>query len=668
MTPKTADTWAPRVTLYNIYGVTECCVYQALGRVRGAATARSIERGIGRSSLFLIDRETRGDITEGIVGVVGELCLCGPQVGMEGYLGRPELTNQSFWKHETHGPCYRTGDLARTILGGGFEMRGRKDDQIKLRGVRIELGEVERVLLAQAPALASALCVVLVGDRLVAYYVPTTEATSNGPLVESVATAVEVSPHTALMSRALSAVAVQHLPPVMVPSRFILLPAMPRTDTGKVARRKLAKQPIPIVEDEGDGESSDDEDVARTLKMDVGGEQGEKNEEDLARVKVDNSPGGWRDLVTEVWSAELGFALPRRAHFQRLGGESLGALRICRRLQERVQEEHLSDLSITITTTTTTTTTTDLATEAVFGELWGPLRPLELLSRPLLSDFARHLWTSFGPRGKNGIGGGVSAPPPPTPRDPLVTLALEACARGCMPVLRCLLAGKSVDVQAPMGVGGLTLLHVACSNGQLAVAKILLEHKASARASDHKGVTPLHLAALHATKPLVALLLTAKAVVGARDASQQTVLHYAARGGAAGVLLDVLLEAYTKDSGVLKGGKAKSASLVDPRDAWQRTPLHWAVINGHQAVVVRLLGAGADAKARDLKENSVEMAERRAKCGASDRQVLEKRSAHAENTPLISIENNPKALHCANAKDSTHTGFTLYNHYISALG
>jgi ankyrin repeat protein len=203
-----------------------------------------------------------------------------------------------------------------------------------------------------------------------------------------------------------------------------------------------------------------------------------------------------------------------------------------------------------------------------------------------------------------------------------------------MPVLQCLLAVKSVDVQAPMGVGGLTLLHVACSNGHLPVARLLLEHKASARASDHKGVTPLHLAALHATKPLVTLLLAAKAVVGARDASQQTVLHYAARGGAAGVLLDVLLEAYTKDSGVLKGGKAKSASLVDPRDAWQRTPLHWAVINGHQAVVVRLLGAGADAKARDLKENSVEMAERRAKCGASDRQVLEGHFADAENILL----------------------------------
>jgi acyl-CoA synthetase (AMP-forming)/AMP-acid ligase II len=80
MTPNTADTWAPHVILYNIYGVTECCVYQALGRVRGAATARSIERGIGRSSLFLIDRETREVFTESDVGAVGELCLGGPQV------------------------------------------------------------------------------------------------------------------------------------------------------------------------------------------------------------------------------------------------------------------------------------------------------------------------------------------------------------------------------------------------------------------------------------------------------------------------------------------------------------------------------------------------------------------------------------------------------------
>ncbi|HEX7239719.1 MAG TPA: amino acid adenylation domain-containing protein, partial [Longimicrobiaceae bacterium] len=152
------------------------------------------------------------------VGVPGELLLGGPGVA-RGYGGRPELTAERFVPDALSGEpgrrLYRTGDRARWLDDGTLEFLGRADEQVKLRGYRIEPGEVEAALLDHGSVAEAA--VVLRDDRLVGYY------TSRGP-----AGAEELRAH--LRAR---------LPEYMVPSRLVALDALPLTPTGKVDRAAL---------------------------------------------------------------------------------------------------------------------------------------------------------------------------------------------------------------------------------------------------------------------------------------------------------------------------------------------------------------------------------------------------------------------------------------------
>jgi amino acid adenylation domain-containing protein len=153
------------------------------------------------------------------VGAPGELYLAGVQLA-DGYLHRPSLTAMSFVTDpfESGSRMYRTGDLVRRRDDSQLEYLGRIDEQIKLRGVRIEPGEVETVL-GDHPAVGSARVVVR-GDRLVAYYVP--------------AETTRTSTAESLRTHAMAA-----LPVHMVPSAFVALPAFPLTPSGKLDRKAL---------------------------------------------------------------------------------------------------------------------------------------------------------------------------------------------------------------------------------------------------------------------------------------------------------------------------------------------------------------------------------------------------------------------------------------------
>lgn len=210
--------------LVNAYGPTEATVLATFF----ACTAQSladVERvPIGSASqqaeLFVLDEQLRPLPP----GEIGELCLGGPRLAL-GYLNRPELTDERFVIEAVSGRrIYRTGDLVRQLPTGALEMLGRQDRQVKLRGFRIELEEIER--LAMATGLVGAAFVEKAGEgasaTLVGFARPAHGASAGGELPGQ-----------------LSARLHAQLPDYMVPSRWIVLSELPLTATGKADRRAM---------------------------------------------------------------------------------------------------------------------------------------------------------------------------------------------------------------------------------------------------------------------------------------------------------------------------------------------------------------------------------------------------------------------------------------------
>jgi len=205
----------PAVELANLYGPTEASIDVTYERCRPGQPV-TIGRPIANTQAYVLD-DHGAPLPP---GAPGELYLGG--VGLaRGYLGRPELTAERFppSPFRPGERLYRTGDRARARPDGRLEYLGRLDDQVKLHGLRIELGEVEAVLAEHGPVKEVA--VVMRedspgGSRLVAYVTPAT---------------------TDLAS--LGAHARRYLPGYMVPSQVVALDELPRTPSGKTDRRAL---------------------------------------------------------------------------------------------------------------------------------------------------------------------------------------------------------------------------------------------------------------------------------------------------------------------------------------------------------------------------------------------------------------------------------------------
>ena len=208
--------------LHNLYGPTETTVSATSRRVRtGDAPSVPIGRPAWNTRAYVLDSRLRPLPA----GVAGELYLAGEQLA-RGYLARPDLTSDRFVANpfEAGARMYRTGDVVirrEDPEAGVLDYVGRSDTQVKIRGLRVELGEIEAVLRRQ-PAIAAAAVVVHtdqhVGDRLVAYLVTT---------------GAEFDP--AQLRPALA----DELPPYMIPTQFVQLPALPLNSSGKLDRRAL---------------------------------------------------------------------------------------------------------------------------------------------------------------------------------------------------------------------------------------------------------------------------------------------------------------------------------------------------------------------------------------------------------------------------------------------
>ena len=214
--------------IFNTYGPTEATVSASLAQLSRDKPV-TIGWPLPNYGMLVLDDQQR-PVPQ---GETGELCIIGPGVA-QGYLGRPDLTAEKFlpnpWAANTgEARLYRTGDLAKIQEDGAVQCLGRADDQIKIRGFRVELGEIEAALCEQ-PGIGTAAVLVreINGiDQLVAWLVPEQTLDDEGR--------PEPPPAASYLRDALKV----RLPAYMVPVRYEFAESLPRLLSGKIDRKAL---------------------------------------------------------------------------------------------------------------------------------------------------------------------------------------------------------------------------------------------------------------------------------------------------------------------------------------------------------------------------------------------------------------------------------------------
>ncbi|WP_296611342.1 non-ribosomal peptide synthetase [Sphingomonas sp.] len=216
-----ADLWSQGRRLVNGYGPTECAVTCLRGDI-AAVLPITIGKPIPNMAAWALDEELQ-PVAD---GERGELCIGGAGVA-RGYRHRPDLTAEKFVEHPEFGRIYRTGDLVHREVDGDFFYHGRIDAQVKLRGYRVELAEIE-ARLAALPGVRAAGCRVQDhrgAQELIAYIVP--EDPANPPRGDT-----------------LKAQLATTLPRYMVPRDVATIAEIPTTVGGKIDRAALPEMPV----------------------------------------------------------------------------------------------------------------------------------------------------------------------------------------------------------------------------------------------------------------------------------------------------------------------------------------------------------------------------------------------------------------------------------------
>jgi aryl carrier-like protein len=298
--------------LYLSYGPTEASVcILAKKRVTSDTGLDDLGHPFGLNSVYVLDKRRR------LVplGCIGELCVSGPQVAL-GYLKDPEQTAKVFFDNPFHSGSimYATGDLVRlSPIDGSIIYLGRRDTQVKIRGLRVELGEIEEVLKAASNAVANAAVVkVDIGhEALVAFL----QCRSDVPRPDIVGVRDDnVGPLLASLRHAIY----QKLPTYMAPATYVVLNQFPLTSSGKLDRNALHAYFL------------SHEKELREIDLD--------NEAGIGAL--DSSAAPKTDLhlaIRSLWAAILHLSpgsLGIDDNFYELGGDSISAIRLASAARE----------------------------------------------------------------------------------------------------------------------------------------------------------------------------------------------------------------------------------------------------------------------------------------------------------------------------------------------
>ncbi|AGA31109.1 hybrid non-ribosomal peptide synthetase/type I polyketide synthase [Singulisphaera acidiphila] len=343
MTRELAERLIPKAdALWNLYGPTETTVWSAAAKVETGNGSVSIGRPIANTQIYILDAR----LQPLPIGVAGELYIGGDGIA-RGYLNRPALTAERFLPDPFGKPgarIYRTGDLARWRADGTLECLGRIDHQVKIRGHRIELGEVEDALNAHPHVQA-------------AVAVARPDAQGNAQLVAYLVTDDDAQTTTAELRRWLK----NALPEPMIPSAFVLLDALPLTPNGKVDRNALPNPDTQL--------------IASGVPYEAPRNQAEA-------------------LVTQAWEQILKRErVSIHDNFFELGGHSLLATQVVSRLRDAFDTDIPLRTLFEATTVATLAQRLDELQQASRGTSAPPLRPAPRDQGPLPASFAQQrLW------------------------------------------------------------------------------------------------------------------------------------------------------------------------------------------------------------------------------------------------------------------------------------
>tara|TARA_B110000977_G_scaffold132456_1_gene168739 strand:+ start:15408 stop:18599 length:3192 start_codon:yes stop_codon:yes gene_type:complete len=701
-TPQTlVDFWIDKVdVLANTYGVTECCVYQTfsaikprvddsrkyLGQVMGNGLKLIHAKAAGDDPLSAIDdnfEENLEDDDFTSSSCFSELWLCGPQVGL-GYAGDPESTAERFRvivdSHSGNEIRYfRTGDITKRVQNNQKNsvhlLIGRKDGQVKIRGRRVELGEIECVMRdlfagskTQARGFIKDVVVTVTGKQseqseqcedekkmLVAWMRAVDEKKnseeSNPDVSESndPSDLLSVQTPSATTCDTITWLLKRKLPQHMVPTRFGYVNSFPTTNSGKVDLDKLSKfHQTPAPPNRNDDDSENDE-----FNTDV----------------LFNS-------IRSIWSLELGVPttqVSKSSKFLELGGDSMVAVKVCRRVCLELVYVGSSDEK-------------NKTEVGQHGEaLRGALAPVALTADVSLKQWTVRLREDitqgvFGEAAKDDLSredaktvNGGNDKKKHTNQDLGVSLLYKAAVEDNHSTVH-VLVNNGVPVDGWVGtseqsstLNTQTPLHAACAAGAEKATLALVSNFAKINVRARRGVTPLSLA-LSAPKPFsvegLNILLQAgdgdysflESVFDSKesyhskkkntsrknkstkkrvtclfslDDDKQTVLHAACRSGTSSTNINWLL-------GMSKQLADGDTDFINWRDQWGRTALHWAALNGHRGVVASLLHNGASISVRDTSnETPTQLAERRAMCSARERPDGERASRWGDIANLL---------------------------------